>query len=797
MRQYRFRTILWAALAVCAAHPAFAGVADYRYHAPLTVVGAAEGVSLSNFPVLVRISPARIAGFAYAQLASPQDGADLRFTDVDGHFVNHDIDTWNTNGESLVWVTVPTLAPGSSVIMRWGNPAPAEANNPAAVWTNAGYLQVWHFSSGVTTDATGRRLSLMLSGDEMVASSSDLLGGCYTNAAPDNTKAYIDVPSHDALLADPRIRTLTGWFRPNEVFAGSRNGVWMTFFSNKHANSADGFNLCFFNNNLFLYGNGQSSRVERWNDTMLPAGMWAMVGARFAATEDDEIAGTVFLQGAVYKTASLTAGISRTTGTVAMGNFGGRPSVYGNAPFHGDMDEFRVHGGALPAAWIREEYATVVTDGYLSYGGVEEYVPPYVALLRSSESDTLPPEFGTPNAVFTDSAQAVAAVVAAKAAGAETSTLYVAPGTYHTSVPLRATNDVSIVGLGAAAAATFAGPPKASTEWNFRVMTFSGGGLLANVTFRGNTRGGFDADDGGNTGTWNAPCRFGGTLYLSGDVADVRATVASNIVVREGNNGRWNYNEFIGTVAVMGTATLTDSVVEDNQSTGWGAGVYADGNALMRRCILRRNHVKYPGSTQRCHGGGAGLSGAARMVDCLVADNESDMEGGGVWLNLSDASGGLYHCTVAGNTATNAPGVNVNRNAGKIVNSLVAGNGDGTLADLGTTFSSTLSSFSVATSCLGTQPGEAFANVTGCLVADPVFRNAAGGDYTLAGGSPCIDAAAAVTPITEFGPTTSWIALNGVPHCHDDSANTFAGLPDIGCYESTIWANMPTVLMFR
>lgn len=108
MRQYRFHTIVWAALAVCAAHPAFAGVADYRYHAPLTVVGAAEGVSLSNFPVLVRISPARIAGFAYAQLASPQDGADLRFTDVDGHFVNHDIDTWNTNGESLVWVTVPT-----------------------------------------------------------------------------------------------------------------------------------------------------------------------------------------------------------------------------------------------------------------------------------------------------------------------------------------------------------------------------------------------------------------------------------------------------------------------------------------------------------------------------------------------------------------------------------------------------------------------------------------------------------------------------------------------------------------
>ena len=41
---------------------ALGGLNDYRYSATFTVAGAAEGVSLSKFPVLVRISAARISG---------------------------------------------------------------------------------------------------------------------------------------------------------------------------------------------------------------------------------------------------------------------------------------------------------------------------------------------------------------------------------------------------------------------------------------------------------------------------------------------------------------------------------------------------------------------------------------------------------------------------------------------------------------------------------------------------------------------------------------------------------------
>jgi len=86
-----------AALAAIFAAPtaALGSVNDYVYCAEITVAGAANGVSLANFPALVRISESRIDGFAYSQLSSPTDGADLRFTDSEGHFLPHDIDTWD------------------------------------------------------------------------------------------------------------------------------------------------------------------------------------------------------------------------------------------------------------------------------------------------------------------------------------------------------------------------------------------------------------------------------------------------------------------------------------------------------------------------------------------------------------------------------------------------------------------------------------------------------------------------------------------------------------------------------
>lgn len=67
-------------------------------------------MALTDFPALVRLS-ASIDGFNYADFTDQTDGTDLAFVDADGNLLPHEIDTWNTFGESLVWVKVRLREP--------------------------------------------------------------------------------------------------------------------------------------------------------------------------------------------------------------------------------------------------------------------------------------------------------------------------------------------------------------------------------------------------------------------------------------------------------------------------------------------------------------------------------------------------------------------------------------------------------------------------------------------------------------------------------------------------------------
>ena len=127
-------------------------VTGYTRSVDLSVAGYTGTSTLANFPVLVRLGPS-VPGFHYADFASP-DGADLVFTDADGTVIPHEIDTWNPNGESLVWVKLPSMSKNTSFRAYWGR-TPDAANDPTAVWS--GYVSVHHFGedSGNAIDATG------------------------------------------------------------------------------------------------------------------------------------------------------------------------------------------------------------------------------------------------------------------------------------------------------------------------------------------------------------------------------------------------------------------------------------------------------------------------------------------------------------------------------------------------------------------------------------------------------------------------------------------------------------------
>jgi len=134
------------------------GLAGQAQATPQTMQIAFTGYTgrsetLTNFPVLVVLSNnVGNSGFIYGNFLSA-NGYDLRFVtnSVATNSLNYEIESWNPNGQCLVWVQVPALpGDGSGAIWaRWGNPADSNqlaCTTNGATWTNA-YAAVYHLAT--------------------------------------------------------------------------------------------------------------------------------------------------------------------------------------------------------------------------------------------------------------------------------------------------------------------------------------------------------------------------------------------------------------------------------------------------------------------------------------------------------------------------------------------------------------------------------------------------------------------------------------------------------------------------
>ena len=121
------------AVALLLAGSAFPAPADYSKKLTITVNPSAVGYNaedVDDIPVAVRLSEG-ISGFSYADFREV-DGGDLLFTDETGNTLAHEIESWNTGGESIVWVKMPTFGSGRKLYAYYGGPA--NAQNAAGVW---------------------------------------------------------------------------------------------------------------------------------------------------------------------------------------------------------------------------------------------------------------------------------------------------------------------------------------------------------------------------------------------------------------------------------------------------------------------------------------------------------------------------------------------------------------------------------------------------------------------------------------------------------------------------------------
>ena len=340
------------------------------YHSKI-IINATNETPLVNFPMLIKIKEGTPKGFEY-KYANP-DGSDIRFIDSDGNLLAHEFATWDTAGESIIWVKVPQYFKGASITMCWGElvdkTAPA-ALDPKSVWVE--YVGVWHMEDAKNS-LTGTSGTLGKSNQgSMVGVVGKALGK--TSSAANDSILTADTASNQKLnelngTGDPigtyhsRTFTASFWVRLN----GNSYANAM-FFSRKSSNTTSanqwGFALRETNNEgrlrLFL-----KDDTTLW-DPNLPSQMslntWYRMDVIFDDAYDledgDSGHSSVWLNGVCVTTNNVKTTFAACTAAFRIGRAG---SGYG---INGYIDEMRIRPGTSSAAWIKADYDQVKNIRY-------------------------------------------------------------------------------------------------------------------------------------------------------------------------------------------------------------------------------------------------------------------------------------------------------------------------------------------------------------------------------------------------------------------------------------------------
>ena len=365
-----------ASLALAAA-PAPVRAAGRPCSVTFAVAGYAGSSTLTNFPVLVRIVPDSTNKFDYALCAA--DGSDIRFADDAGNLIPHEIDTWNTAGESAIWVALPEMSARTEFSMLYGPNAPAESAS-GTVWAGAGYKSVWHlnFSGSTTHDSVVSYTGTIYDPAAVLACAGEGVVGeayhCESNGGPH----YVGTSAVEGFTQSSDGKaTFSAWFR--QIGGTMQNGkpdpenypkiTWNSQYGNcgvivnsKNGQSETGngveIGLSGWANDLNALVVRDSVEHKKFLDTeSLYDKQWHHVAVTWDGTTR-----TLYLDGVLQPVMTASAVYRTPTGTV---RFGARSLNSTASVWTGELDEFRFLPSAASADWIAAEHAQVSSDSFL------------------------------------------------------------------------------------------------------------------------------------------------------------------------------------------------------------------------------------------------------------------------------------------------------------------------------------------------------------------------------------------------------------------------------------------------
>jgi hypothetical protein len=312
------------------------------------------GQPLTNFPALLTLSSATIPALDYSQF-SGSNGSDLRFTDASGTaMLPYEIDEWNSNGVSTLWVDVPLLN-GTNIWAYWGN-ANASTNPPPApsnVWLNAGYEIVYHLkeTNFPFADSTGQYPAtngvapsptngVVSHAEEFNGSSDYISPGPVALSNQFTTYAWVYLNNGDTDIQ-------TVW--ANAVGGYGANGFSWFVDSYQTADRVTHFDT----------GNGAGSGADPTGTAPVTSGAWHFMTAVWDIANSRV---TNYLDAAVNGAAGAVSSMALTN-NLDLGSFL-NPIFW----FNGAIDEARIQSGIASTNWILATYRNISQPSFVSYG---------------------------------------------------------------------------------------------------------------------------------------------------------------------------------------------------------------------------------------------------------------------------------------------------------------------------------------------------------------------------------------------------------------------------------------------
>jgi hypothetical protein len=319
---------------------------------------------LTDFPILVNLNS---GNFDYSKAKA--DGSDIRFTDSDAlTLLDYQIETWDTEGESFIWVKIPQIDINSNTdnfYIYYGNSDAVDAQNTAGVWSNS-FEGVWllneAFDSTTVLDSASSPTSengTSLAGITNASKIKSGIGGSYLFNALSTDYATLGTPSNLDLIPNTQEFTIDAWVKAPINATG-------TFFS-KGMNTAANIQY-----EMYISGNTLNSRVggvARNSSKIIGDNQWHHIvlrnfnssGMKIFQYVDGTQAGTTIASGAGVTTFDVLIGARRNTANT---------NITSSLTAGVEMSSVRVSNVARTPAWIAATFKSE-SNSYLEYD-VEE-----------------------------------------------------------------------------------------------------------------------------------------------------------------------------------------------------------------------------------------------------------------------------------------------------------------------------------------------------------------------------------------------------------------------------------------